>query len=144
MVLMRTMTTMKVQLAKQTQKMINHYVGQPVQIQKIRSIDWIVIVVENDPENDLKILKGTIGGKLVEGEKNQIVQKIENYENEPKKLILLRLTRKMIRLIPMSLMSVQIVRRKDMTAIGFNVHHAKFGFARNACQMLNVICTTLN
>ena len=133
MVLMRTMTTMKVQLAKQTQKMINHYVGQPVQIQKIRSIDWIVTVVENDPENDLKILKGMIGGKLVE--KDQIVQKIENYENEPKKLILLRLIRKMIRPIPTNHTSVQIVRKRDMTVIGFNVHHAKFGFAQNACQM---------
>ena len=143
MVLTRTMTLaiMRVQ-AKQIQKMINHCVGQPVQHQKIRSTDWIVIVVENDPENDLKILKGAIEGKLVE--KDQIVQKIENYENEPKKLILLRLIRKMILLILMSHTSVQIVRRKDMTVIGFNVHHAKFGFARNACQMLNVICTTLN
>lgn len=44
-------------------------------------------------------------------------------------------------MILMSHTSAQIVRKKDIAATGFSVRHAKFGFARNAYRMLNVIYT---
>ena len=67
---MKTMTLprMKVQLVKQIQTIINHYVVPIIQLRKIRSTGSIVIVVEN-----VKCSIETIDRKIVVREK-QIVQ----------------------------------------------------------------------
>ena len=81
MVLMKTRTLprMKVQLAKQIQMIINHYVGLSVQVRKIRSTGSIVIVVENVKSRSTNVKRAT--GTIVEriaARENQIDQQIEN------------------------------------------------------------------